>query len=95
MYLIFGGECYYASGGINDLIETHDDESCAIQRAIELLGMSAITYKAKKEDLEWDDDISHEIEWVQVYSVESGDTVYRSETIPYADKQILGVKYES
>ena len=46
MYLIFGGSCYYASGGANDLIETHDDKSCAIKRAIELIGFSAVTHKS-------------------------------------------------
>tara|TARA_R110000851_G_scaffold160243_2_gene303481 strand:- start:409 stop:687 length:279 start_codon:yes stop_codon:yes gene_type:complete len=92
MYLIFGGTCYYASGGANDLIETHDDKSCAIQRAIELIGLSAVTYKAKKEDLDWDNDVSHEIEWTQVYSAESGEVVHRSDNTPYADKQILEVK---
>ncbi len=92
MYLIFGGSCYYASGGANDLIENHDDKSCAIQRACELIGLSAITYKAKKEDLDWDDEVSHEIEWTQVYSVEGGEVIYRSDATPYADKQIIGVK---
>jgi hypothetical protein len=92
MYLIFGGSCYYASGGANDLIEAHDDKSCAIQRAIELIGLSAVTYKAKKEDIDWDDDESHEIEWTQVYSVESGEVIYRSDNTPYADKQIIEVK---
>ena len=92
MYLIFGGSCYYASGGANDLIETHDDKSSAIQRAVELIGLSAVTYKAKKEDLDWDYDVSHEIEWAQVYSVESGEVVHRSDNTPCADKQIIEVK---
>ncbi|GAF89181.1 unnamed protein product, partial [marine sediment metagenome] len=38
MFLIFGGECYYANGGAKDLIETHEDKSCAIQIAVELIG---------------------------------------------------------
>jgi hypothetical protein len=85
MYLIFGGQAYYASGGANDLIETHDDESCAIQRAVELINLYAVTYKAKKEDLDWDEDDKHKIEWTQVYSTEKGEVIYKSDERPHAE----------
>ena len=85
MYLIFGGECYYASGGANDLIEEHEDESCAIQRAVELIGLFAIIHKAKQEDIDWDYDEGHKIEWTQVYSVDRGEVIYKSESTPYGE----------
>lgn len=84
MYLIFGGESYYASGGANDLIEAHDDKSCAIQRAIELLGMYAIEYESPIDD-EWDNDEGCKIEWTQVYSVESGEVIYKSDGVPHGE----------
>lgn len=87
MYLIFGGQCYYASGGANDLIETHADESHAIQRAGELVGMLAVTRKADKEDLDWDEDETHEIEWTQVYSATDGEVIYRSDITPYHNNE--------
>jgi hypothetical protein len=85
MFLIFGGTQYYSNGGVNDLIENHNDKSCAIQRAIELLGMNATTRKAKPENSDWDDDETHEIEWTQVYSVESMEVVYKSKSKPYGE----------
>jgi len=85
MYLIFGGQSFYANGGINDLIETHDDKSHAIQRAVELIGLKAVTYKCNPEDIEWDEDQCHEIEWTQVYDVDNGDVIYKSEVTPFGD----------
>ena len=83
MYLIFGGQRYYASGGANDLIATHDDEGHAIQIATDSIGMRAITRKALPEDAKWDDDEYREVEWTQVYSVDSGEVIYESESTPY------------
>jgi hypothetical protein len=93
MFLIFGGECYYANGGAKDLIETHEDKGCAIQVAVELIGQEAITYKANEEDLEWDEDRHCDIEWTQVFDTETHEIIYKSDNEPYGcEDGILGVK---
>lgn len=92
MYLIFGGERYYASGGANDLIETHEDESCAVQRAVELIGLRAVYRKPNPEDIDWDEGESNQIEWSQVYSVELGEIIYKSDNKPFAENDgVIGV----
>ena len=92
MFLIFGGQDYYARGGACDLIETHDDKSCAIQIAVDLIGMKAITRKAREEDLDWDEDDTKNIEWTQVYDTDSGDIVYASKDCH--SELIKGVSHE-
>ena len=93
MFLIFGGECHYANGGVKDLVEMEEDKNRAIQIAIELMGKEAITYKAKAEDLDWDEDRHCDIEWVQVFDTQNREVVYKSSTEPYGcENGILGVK---
>ena len=91
MFLIFGGKDFYPAGGASDLIETHDDESCAIQRALELVGMVAVTRKAF-EDTNWDEDDTRDIEWTQVYCVESGEIIHA--THEHQLKMIIEAKEE-
>ena len=45
MYLVFGGHCYYANGGANDLIGQFMKKDAAIECAISCIGMEAIIEK--------------------------------------------------
>jgi hypothetical protein len=75
MYLIFGGECFYASGGANDFIESHSNKGAAISRAKEIIGMKALTK----------DGCGYEVCWSHVYDVNANSVIYKSDIKPHAD----------
>ncbi len=74
MYLIFGGELYYAAGGGFDLLGTDEDDAKAKERAEALLGMYAVTERAEWSD-DRHDDFGHYIEWTHVIDGATGKIV--------------------
>ncbi len=72
MYFIFGGECYYASGGGYDLIGREKDYTKAIKKAESLIGKNLVI----EEDSEgiW---LEHRIEWTHVMHVSTGKVISR------------------
>ena len=71
MYLIFGGERYYAYGGGFDLLGIEEDAAKAKERAESLISMYAVTEKAEWSD-DRRDDIGHYIEWAHVVDGATG-----------------------
>lgn len=92
MYLIFGGECYYASGGANDLLDKDIDKDTAIEKAKSFLGKNAVTYIVPEEDLEWDDEQCHPIEWVHVFDINNNKVVYESDNKPLGGHKVLKIR---
>ena len=82
MFIIFGGQSYYASGGANDILGFAKKSNEAIEKANSYVGMKAV----REDPSEWDDDgLSVPIEWVQVYDVLEDEIIYKSEGKPYAE----------
>lgn len=90
MYLLFGGESYYASGGANDFISGHVEFMDAVNAAEEALGKEAVTHIPEEKDIEWDELASHTIEWVHIFKCDTKEIVFRFGE-PYGGKQILTV----
>ena len=91
MFIIFGGECYYASGGIRDLLGKEDSKETAITLAKELLGKLAITEIVNYDpDEEWT--VSHEIEWVHVVDTDTCKIIYESENTPFGINKVLEIR---
>lgn len=63
-FILFGGYDYYATGGFNDFLSSHDTADEAVKRAEELM--------AKR--------LSDRIEWWHVYDAQLGEIVGHSET---------------
>ena len=61
MFLVFGGECYYASGGGYDLLFSDEIESEAVKFARDSIGKEAVF-----SPCDWDDDPSINIQWSHV-----------------------------
>jgi len=74
MFLIFGGQAFYGSGGGNDLIGKDNDEKIAIKEAEAMLGQYAVS-----EINDWSDDRNDDemlqIEWTHVLNGETGDII--------------------
>ena len=85
MFIIFGGQSFYASGGANDIIGFSNIHYDAIEKAKSYIGMKAV----REEAPDWDDDdnesIGVPVEWVQVYAILQDEIIYKSEGKPYAD----------
>ncbi|MCP5009156.1 MAG: hypothetical protein GY942_04160 [Aestuariibacter sp.] len=75
MFLIFGGECYYACGPESDLLGTTPEVNKAIELAKRLVGQRAIYEIATWSD-DRDYDFGCEIEWVQVMDGDTGKVVF-------------------
>ena len=78
MYFIFGGECYYASGGGYDLLQKEKDYTKAIEKAKLLIGQNIVI----EEDSEgiW---LELEIQWTHVMDVSTGEVIKRFGDLPY------------
>lgn len=63
-YLLFAGVKYYASGGINDLIDTSDD-------------LNSLIENAKNTDYEYKDWFGNDLEfdWWHIYDTQKGEIV--------------------
>ncbi len=66
MYLIFGSEQYYATGGAFDLLSHNDDFEEACKFAEEQIGRYVVTEIADWSDDRLDDQ-GHYIEWTHVF----------------------------
>lgn len=75
MFLIFGGSCYYASGGAYDLLGCESDLKDALVLAGGLIGKEAVQEKSKWAD-DPDYDTSCVIEWTHVLNTESKEIVF-------------------
>lgn len=89
-FLIFGGQCFYASGGANDFICQEPSLHYAIKKAKELIGKNAVTHIANKDDLDWDSDQYHTIEWVHVIDY-MNKIVYESDEKPLGGNRVLKI----
>jgi hypothetical protein len=85
MFIIFGGQSFYASGGANDILAVLYGRDFSIEKAKSYIGMKAV----REEAPDWNDEdvesIGVPIEWVQVYDVVARETIYKSEGKPYAE----------
>lgn len=71
MYLIFGGEEYYARGGALDYLASSDDKAKALELARSLLGMCKVTRVATWSE-DRDKDYKDIIEWVNIIDTDTG-----------------------
>jgi hypothetical protein len=84
MFIIFGGQSYYASGGANDILDVVYGRDFSIAKAVSYIGMQAV----QGEPTEWDEEgLSVPIEWVQVYDAVARETIYKSKGKPHADTE--------
>ena len=92
MLLVFGGECYYGSGGANDFLFSESAQSLdvVIERAESLIGMSAITHYGDDEPY-CDDIISHDIEWFHVFDTELSKIVHKSKETPLGGGEVIEI----
>ena len=74
MFLIFAGECFYASGGAYDLCHNTEDEKEALDHAKGLLGRRIVTDVAEWSDDRTDDDTTV-IEWSHVFDTSKQEVV--------------------
>ena len=71
-YLIFGGECYYAAGGLSDLIGWADDEEKAVTLAKDFREKGYnVPYTHDSSEL-----LHEEIQWVQVLDTATLKMIY-------------------
>ena len=89
-YLIFGGQCYYAMGGIHDLLDTASDLEAGCKRAQELLGLKAVT--CVDEDGDGFFDQGHEIEWTHVFCLTDRKIVAKFGKEPYGAATVLHIR---
>lgn len=75
MFFIFGGECFYASGGGFDLLAKIEDEREAFKEAEKLIGMEAVYGN------EWDPVIT--IQWTHIMDGSTGEVIKRFGAFPY------------
>jgi len=81
IYFIFGGEQFYASGGVNDLLVTTHDKKLALHWAENFIGKEIkIVESYMPEDL-WTET---KIEWTQVMD-ETGNKIDQFGVIPYGN----------
>jgi hypothetical protein len=71
-YLVFAGQCFYASGGWNDFLSAHDDLAEAVQAAKVVIGKRLIKGIALGD---WDCDETFDAEWYQVVDLVEGRVV--------------------
>jgi len=67
-YLLFGGSCYYPSGGMNDLITKSNDRSLLV--------------KIVEQLTEEDENGIGEIDWYQIYDQETEKIIIKSKHQP-------------
>lgn len=92
MFLIFGGESYYASGGCSDYLCSRDNLKDAIKEAERLIGRRAVTHIPRVEDVSWDCVFSYEIEWTRVFDCSKLETVH---TVGYSyggDSKVIEIR---
>jgi len=90
MYIVFGGDEHYASGGWNDFLYSCEDENEAVNMAKAILGKYAVTSEPL---FDWDDDMGHDIDWTHVINAATKECVYKSDNSPYGgDIRTLFVK---
>ena len=77
-FMIFGGECYYASGGAYDLIETCADEEEALEKAKAWIGKALYHGNPSQEDIDNDYAYSTPIEWIQVYDCKEHKVIWKN-----------------
>lgn len=77
MYLIFGGECYYASGGGNDYLGQRETLNEAIHFAASLIGKRGVFNESEVDSVELT------IEWTHVFSVAEGKVLSKFGDDPY------------
>ena len=71
MFLVFGGQEYYATGGAYDLLATFEDEQKARNFAASAIG----------KRVEWDEDVFPDdpsgspIEWSHVFDTKAGEVI--------------------
>jgi len=91
MFLIFGGERYYASGGANDYIDCRDTINDAKAFAENLIGDRAI-YERCGRNGDPDMGIGCWIEWAHIMDAKTGLIVERFGGRPYGfESQIIGI----
>lgn len=92
MYLVFGGERYYANGGGYDLLLSHEDKSTAISEASSMIGKQMVFEIAEDfEDRSFD--TYNYIEWTHVLDTENGEVVETFGERPYSQcKQAIEVR---
>lgn len=86
MFLIFGGERYYASGGGFDLLHKTTTKEDAVEKAESFLGKKAVF-----EVVDWsddrEDDTCSNIEWTHVLDVSSGKIIANFGENPYGNQR--------
>ena len=94
MYLIFGGQCYYASGGGYDVLAKTHSKSQALKTAEALIGKAGITEVAKRGN-EWAGDQGFNIEWSHVLNSNTGKIVATFGQKPFGlSRSIVAIKKE-
>jgi hypothetical protein len=81
MYLIFGGEGFYASGGGNDYLDRREDKIEAMRLAKTLIGELTVGMDEPRDDGESEQKMT--VEWVHVVDSSTMEIVFESETKPY------------
>lgn len=72
MYLIFGGERYYAAGGGYDLLGRRESREDAIAFAQQAIGKEGVEPYDEDLDFMEDEPRTTPIEWAHVFDAESG-----------------------
>jgi hypothetical protein len=85
MYLIFGGEEFYASGGGNDFLGACKNLGVANRRAAELIGKYVVTEIAEYTD-DRNCDTSHKIEWTHVVDGQNGKILIKFGGRPHGER---------
>lgn len=93
MYIIFGGERYYASGGGNDFLDKKKSLAAAIDVAKDLVGKYAVTEICDWSD-DRNDDNGYNIEWTHVFDTNTGAVVHKSERNPHGCDQAIEIREE-
>lgn len=90
MFIIFGGNCFYARGGGNDILGMDANREVAIDKAKAMEDRFAVTRFGEWCD-KGDEHTKHKIEWVHVFDMHNIEIIYESKRFPHGACPTLAI----